>query len=216
MNEERRMQYVELARSLGYDVTDPKSVRNLITAVKYCDLRFTDRKLTDRQICEQLGISFDLLVDLKHTDAVRIATQLVLAYFLEDEARNDIRAQLFQTYQDYMPKALLNIAKMAAGEVIGKGIDEDGSEYDIHAAARDQVAAATLLMNNPLATAWLQNTFIGESTNVDEAAHISMQQKLLSQAKVLNLDEPIEGEVKVEHTASTDMASLPAQPQSSS
>lgn len=203
MNEQQQNQYLEAATSLGYDITSPKSVRNLITALLYNEIWMFDRTLTDAEICQRIGVTRDQLIDLKNSEAHKVATRIMLAEFTNDKARQDVRYKLFGTYQEYMLKALTNIAKIASGEIISK--TDEGKE--IRAGFRDQVAAATLLINNPLANAWLSNTFYGEQQNNDEEAAQAYQQKLLGQSRVLNLDDDIviEGTaVVVKPAADTD------------
>jgi len=181
---------LKMASDMGYDVTDPHAVESLIACIRYCDLSFSDRKLRDTDIAEQLGISLPILHTLKRSDAIGVATQIVLAEFLESTSRADIRGTLFQIYHDGLPDVLRNVVRIARGEVMGE--DEDGKKF--HAPFRDQVQAATLLLNNPLGNAFLTNTFMGETQSLDESAHLEMRQRLLN-GRVLDLDDVIDGSV---------------------
>ena len=187
MDTQQQNQYLEAATNLGYDITSPKSVRNLVTALLYNEIWMFDRTLTDAEICLKIGVTRDQLVELKNSEAHKVASRIMLAEFTNDKARQDVRFKLFHTYQEYMVKALTNIAKIASGEIISK--TDEGKE--IRAGFRDQVAAATLLINNPLANAWLSNTFYGEQQNNDEQAAQAYQNKLLGQSRILNLDEDV-------------------------
>ena len=176
-----------MAADMGYDITDPSNVETLIACIRYCDLSFSDRKMRDIDVAERLGISPATLVRLKTSESIKIATQIVLAEFLDDENRHDIRAELFQIYHDGLPTVLRNMIKIATGAEMGE--DEEGKK--IHAPFRDQVQAATLLLNNPLGNAFLTNTFLGETQSLEENAHLEMRTKLLA-GRVLDLDNIVD------------------------
>lgn len=165
---------LKIAAEMGYDVEDPLSAANLILCIKYNDLKFSDRSLTDAQIAAKLGVNKRLLVELKTSDAIKVGTRIVLAEFLTDEKRQEIRADLFQIYQDNLADVMRHIVEIAKGE--------------LPAPFRDQVSAAALMLENPLGNAFLVNTFVGETHSLEEAAHLDMRSKLLERGKVLDLD----------------------------
>jgi len=62
---------LQMAADMGYDITSPKEVENLIACIRYCDLSFSDRKLRDPEIADRLGISLHTLASLKQSDSSR-------------------------------------------------------------------------------------------------------------------------------------------------
>ena len=187
MDKKKQKFQLQMASDMGYDITDPGNVETLIACIRYCDLSFSDRKMRDIDVAERLGISPATLVRLKTSESIKIATQIVLAEFLDDENRHDVRAELFQIYHDGLPGVLRNVVKIATGAEMGE--DEEGKK--IHAPFRDQVQAATLLLNNPLGNAFLTNTFLGETQSLEENAHLEMRTKLLA-GRVLDLDNIVD------------------------
>ena len=177
---------------MGYDPTDIRDVENLVTAMRYTELRLSDRRITDPEICSQINITVNMLAELKRTEAMRVVTQMMLTEFWNEQSRKDIRARIFRSLHEGIPDTLDNVIKIAAGRPIGK----DDAGKNIHAQVRDQVAAATLLLNNPMADAWLKTTFVGEAIS-EEAT--PLDQAMLEQTRVLNLDDVVDGEFK-EHT----------------
>jgi hypothetical protein len=192
MEVELQNKYLKQAESLGIDTGNPRQVEDLLACIRYCNIRFADRRLRDVDIADQIGLSIDQLLRLKATNTIKIATQIVLAEFMDDDARNDVRYRIFKSLQENMPLALANIAKIATGE---PRLSDNGKMVRPH--FRDQVAAFAVLSNNPMANAWLTNTFLGESTGSEEQTHLQMRDKLMQQ-KHVNLDtlDVIEGQVK--------------------
>ena len=187
MDEKRFDMRLKMAQDMGYDIENPRAVDDLITCIKYCDLKFSNRRLTDDDIAERLGITKRLLVDIKTRDAIRVATKIALSEFLNDGVRTDIRAELFQIYQDNLPAVARNMSQIAKGAQIG--VDAKGNP--IHAPFRDQVSAATLLLNNPLGNAFLANTFAGEMQSLEETAHLELRQNLLARGQIVDLDSDV-------------------------
>lgn len=193
MEVQRPTNYLKFAESLGVDTDNPRQVEDLIACINYVSVKFTDRRLRDTDIVDQIGITYDQLLRLKVTNTYKIASRLVLAEFMTNKARSDVRNEMFQILQSYMPSALMNISRIAAGE---PRMSDDGKMVRPH--YRDQVAAYTALINSPMANAWLANTFVGESTKPEELAHLDMRAKLLEDLHIPDLDtqDVVEAEVK--------------------
>ncbi len=193
MEVQRPTNYLKFAESLGVDTDNPRQVEDLIACINYVSVKFTDRRLRDTDIVDQIGITYDQLLRLKVTNTYKIASRLVLAEFMTNKARSDVRNEMFQILQSYMPSALMNISRIAAGE---PRMSDDGKMVRPH--YRDQVAVYTALINSPMANAWLANTFVGESTKPEELAHLDMRAKLLEDLHIPDLDtqDVVEAEVK--------------------
>lgn len=186
MDEKLSNQYLDTAEKLGVNTTDPRDARDLLACLDYCLVAFSDRRLPDAAIADKIGVSYDQLLRLKSSRFIKIATQIVLSDSLADKSRTDVRASLFQAYQDYLPKATVNIARIAAGDTF-----TSVSGKDIKPPFRDQVSAYNTMITNPLASAWLSATFLGESGQLEETKHLDMRTKLLEKSKILSLDEDV-------------------------
>jgi hypothetical protein len=198
MDIEKVEKYTELARSMGLDIDNSFAVQQFVIALQYRVMTFADPKMSDRQFCERMSVTYDQLRHVRASDAYKAATRVALAEFMDDSARKLMQHSLFAIYQENMPKVLLNVANLA----VGKELDEDGnpvqdrSGNDRLVPERDQIAAATLFLTNPLASAWLNNTFTGESQVIPDA-DLDLRARLEG-AQVLKLDAPaevVEGEV---------------------
>lgn len=183
--------YLELAESLGVDTSNPRQVEDLIACINYFSVKFADRRLLDADIADQIGVSYDQLLRLNATNISKIASRLMLAEFMTNKARTDVRNEMFHILQTAMPSALLNITKIASGEA---RLSDEGKLVRPH--FRDQIAAYAALVNSPLANAWLSNTFVSESTGSEEHAHLEMRTRLLQTGRIPNLDTQEVDDVK--------------------
>lgn len=180
--------YADVAQEMGIDIGNPRQVEDLISAIRYCELKYSPKKMSDDEICNEIGVSINTLARLKGTVYIQAASRIVMSEFANDAARADVRYRMFAVYQQRLVDALENIALIASGQP-GRGAKKVASY-------RDQVSAFIALTENPIAKAYLSNTFLGESVELDEERYLEMRSKLLTKSQVLNLDTDtvIEGE----------------------
>ena len=187
MTPEQTMSYIEIAKSLGLSVERPDEVRNLINAIRYCELRFADPHNTDSAIAEKLGVSIAAITLWKSKrDLIAIASQIVLAIYMNDLSRSDTRRKIFSSMQKYMPDAIENLMKMAAG------VPNSAGRLPL---PKDQIAAYVAIANTQIGSAFVSNLFVGESGGSGELAHLEMRDKLASKPAAVNLDTPVEGQI---------------------
>ena len=185
---EKLKPYFDMIESHGIKLSDVQDMRDLMLAIKYTECRYSEPLLHDDDIAEKIGAKMATIARIKYSRYITAASRIVLAEFLTDETRHDARQQMFSIYQKYIPLALENVARIAACQM------PDGVPKPAY---KDQVAAFREFANNPMAQAWLTNTFIGEMPSSDEEEYLQIRNKLLRQKEVLKLDGPgiVEGEI---------------------
>lgn len=212
INTDQAKSYLSVAADLGLDMSDDRKVRDFIQIIRFQDAKLKSpgkSKKSDMEICAELGIPDGLIAVQRKSEIWRIATQVVLAEFLTDSAREDMRNTLFSIYQEGIPLAMLNVMQIAQGRVV----DEEGKLVTRQPSYTAQVQAFTAIIANPMAEAWLSNTFMGEQSPRDEEEHIKLRDGLKRTAS-LQLDAPIEGEVQevLPESVSVTPEPLTAQP----
>jgi hypothetical protein len=189
INVEHAKQYLELATSFGLDTSDPDKAHAFIQMLRFVDAKMQNpkRKGTggDMALCDELGIPQSLVAVWRNTDMHKIATRVVLAEFMTNESRQDVRNRLFALYQNWFPQALENTLRIAAGRVVGA----DGQLAAKQPPYTAQVQAFQAISANPLAEAWLSNTFLGDAEKRDEVEHMELREAL-KQKPALQLDAP--------------------------
>jgi hypothetical protein len=190
---EQSHRYLELAAKLGLDTTDEHKVHGFITMLRWVDAKLKDPRVDRRvkggkqALAEELGIPYQTIAIYEKSDVHRIATQVALAEFMTNESRTDMRNRLFGLYQNWFPQALENTLRIAAGRVLGA----NGQPAERQPAYTAQVQAFQAISANPLAEAWLNNTFLGEQEIKDEEEHVQLREAL-KQKPSLQLDGPVD------------------------
>ncbi len=200
--------YVEAARLEGVNVVDPYTVRTLLGCVEFVELVTTRKFKNQEQIAEAMGVSFGTLKGWIDSKLIEVATRIVLAEYFDDEARADMRNELYGTIRQYMPKALLNIARIAAGETFTSK-NAKGQEIDVHPGFREQVQAFDTMVKSPIGASYLTELLTGVSPKEGIDVNQQLREALRSKARVILLDEEvIEGESR-----EMSLAEIPAAPQ---
>jgi hypothetical protein len=179
--------YIAKAKELGIDVSNSSHVRQLLGAIKYCTLKYQPgKRQTEAQLAEAVGVSVEALSDWRQKGYIGVASQIVLARILSDESVLDVRHQIMSILQAGFPPLLENLMRIGASAPDGTG----RSVLD-----RDAVQAGNVLMQSPIATAYLQLVFAGrlDSDSSDEV--LENTARILGEPKPLRLDTPLEGEI---------------------
>lgn len=183
------VQYLKLAKELGLDTTNPALCEDLVIAVRFLEEKMKrpqgNRERMD--IIESLGLpvakTVDIVTNKRETGVIKIAQEIVLALFLSDRSRQDLRVQLLAPYESLYAGAIENMLRIASGKLL----DEEGN-VGHQAPYRDQVSAFTALSSTKVSEAFLRNVFLGEA-NLEEIDHLALQASLKEAPKVLKLDE---------------------------
>jgi hypothetical protein len=173
--------YFDMIEAHGISIDNPRQMEDLLCAIRYTECRYSEPHLREEEICARIGAKQAMIGRLKGTKYIAAASRIVLAQFLTDEARRDARQLMFSIYQQYIPLALENVARIAACQM------PDGVPKPAY---KEQVSAFREFANNPMAQAWLTNTFIGETPIADEDEYLQIREKLLQKSNVLKLDAP--------------------------
>lgn len=208
INPDLAANYVATAAKLGVNVTDFMDVRNFMLLLKFMEVKIQRPRgaSSDLIVAEELGVPITLVNEHRNGRLWNVCLQVVLAEFMTNESRTDMRNKLFGLYQTFMPQALENMLRVASAQTL----NERGVRSDIQPHPRDQVSAFVAISNNELAKAWLNNTFLGDTGPKDEEEHIAIRDGLRTTAK-LQLDMPtvVDGEASDVPAQSPSAAPLP-------
>lgn len=179
--------YVEKARELGLDVSDPEQVRLLLQAIRYCTIRFAPgARRTDASIAEELGVDTNTLRSWRKKGIIAVATQIVGAEMLSDISVGDARHRILSLLQERLPDALANALRIASGEA---------NEQGQRPSDRDAVAAFHAVIESPVVNAYLQLAMQGEVVSELDEENIEKASRLVGQAATLRLDQALEQNV---------------------
>ena len=194
----RGLRYVELAKELGVNVEDPYQVTMLLKCARFCELQFSGKFRNQEEVAKELGVSPATLHNWVHNGMMAIASKITLAEIYGSEARESRVTRLFGIIDEWLPKVLLNQARIAAGAAI---LDDDGQPVlkgnrPVHPAVRDQVSAANTLFNSQIGAAYLTTLLTGDSLAPGVDPHMIIRKALSERSSVVHLDEVIDGEVR--------------------
>lgn len=187
-----KLSHLRMAESMGLKVTDIYDVRAFMGAMRYTETMLNNPGKTDEEIAGIMGVSRHLVIIWKRKEFVAIASQVVLAQFLSDNSRNDMRTKMFATLARYMPEALENVGRIAAGYKM-----KDGK----FPGAKAQVDAYNSIAMTPLGQAFVNNLFLGDPGFADEKSHLQLRDGLSNQHSV-DLDQVIDVEPVIVQTDS--------------
>lgn len=173
-------QYVKRAREMGIEVRDSNQVRQLLSSIKYCQLKFQPgRRRSEKDLAEELGVHETTIDDWRRKGYVAAASEIVLAMILDPNAMLDVRHELMGIMSTGFAPALRNIVRIASGVA-----DADGHKT----MDRDAVNAFNALAESKIADAYLSLLFRGSLDAGDDGETLERAQKLLGETPPLRLD----------------------------
>lgn len=173
-------QYVKRAREMGIEVRDSNQVRQLLSSIKYCQLKFQPgRRRSEKDLAEELGVHETTIDDWRRKGYVAAASEIVLAMILDPNAMLDVRHELMGIMSTGFAPALRNIVRIASGVS-----DADGHKT----MDRDAVNAFNALAESKIADAYLSLLFRGSLDAGDDGETLERAQKLLGETPPLRLD----------------------------
>lgn len=174
-------QYIKRARELGIDVRDTNQVRQLLSSIRYCQLKFAPGpRRSERAIADELGVHETTIDEWRRKGYVGVASEIVLAQILDPDSMRDIRHELMVTLTQGIVPALRNIVRIAAGRPV-----EEGGHVPMD---RDAVNAFSVISESKIADAYLTMMFRGNLDLEDDGETLARAQKLLGETTPLNLD----------------------------